>query len=135
MQSITSIEDLKSTIKQLEDEQVVKGLELKEHLLLTYQSLKPLNLMMNALEEIALSPNILDNVLAAGTGLATGYISNKLFIGTKGGKLRKLFGTLLQYAVSSVVARNPETVKLVGNFIFQNLFSRNKRKIKQDLNE
>jgi hypothetical protein len=56
MQNITSSADLKDAIKLLEVEQEMKEQLLRDQLYLTYESLKPLNLLKNTLKEISSSP-------------------------------------------------------------------------------
>ena len=119
MQSITSIEKLKEAIQVLEDEQAVKKQVLREQFLLTYEGLKPINLLKNTLNEIASSPNLFDNILGTVVGLASGYVSKKIYIGTSGNIIRKLLGSLLQFGVTNVVANHPDAIKSFGQFILQ----------------
>jgi len=119
MKSITSSAELKDAIQQLEFETTIKGQLLKEQLLLTHESLKPVNLIKNALSEVASSPYLVDNILGASVALATGYISKKIIIAGSGNVIRKLFGSILQFGVTNVVAQHTDTIKSVGQFIYQ----------------
>ena len=122
MQNITSAAGLKNAIQLLEAEQAVKGQLLKEQFYLTYESLKPVNLLKSTLNDIASSPYLIDNILGTAMGLATGYLSKKIFIGASGNIFRKLFGSILQFGVTNVVAQHPDTIKSFGQFIFQHIF-------------
>jgi hypothetical protein len=53
-------------------------------------------------------------------GLATGFLSKKLFIAGSGNQLRKLIGIVLQFGVTNVVAQNSETIKSFGRSLFRN---------------
>jgi len=119
MKSITSSAELKDAIQQLEFETTIKGQLLKEQLLLTHESLKPVNLIKSALSEVASSPYLVDNILGASVALATGYISKKIIIAGSGNVIRKLFGSILQFGVTNVVAQHTDTIKSVGQFIYQ----------------
>jgi len=119
MKSITSSAELKDAIQQLEFETTIKGQLLKEQLLLTHESLKPVNLIKSALSEVASSPYLVDNILGASVALATGYISKKIVIAGSGNVIRKLFGSILQFGVTNVVAQHTDTIKSVGQFIYQ----------------
>lgn len=121
MENITSSAGLKNAIQILEAEQVINGQLLKEQFQVTYENFKPVNLLMSTLKDMASSPNLINNILGTGMGLATGYLSRKIFIGTSGNLLRKLIGSVLQFGVTSVVARHPEAVKSIGQVIFENL--------------
>lgn len=127
MQNITSVAELKNSILLLEDEQAVKGQLLKEQFLITYESLKPLNLLRNTLKEISTSPYLIDNILGTATGLATGYLSKKVFIGASANIIRKLIGSVLQFGVTTAVAQHPDTIKSLGQFILQHIFRKKEK--------
>ena len=127
MQNITSTSKLRNEIQLLEEEQAVKLLLLKEQFYVTYEGLKPVNLLKNTVNDIVSSPLLLDNVISTATGLVTGYISKKVFVGTSGGAVRKLIGSALQYGVTNLVAKHPDAVKSVGQFIFNILFHKKEK--------
>lgn len=129
MQKITSVAELKNAIKLSEDEQTLKGKLLKEQFYLTYESFKPVNLLTNTLDNISKSPYLIDNVLGTAAGLVTGYLSKKIFFGASGNKLKRLFGTILQFGITNIVARNTDTIKSFGRFFFQPSSRRKKMKI------
>jgi hypothetical protein len=122
MQNINSISELKTSIQLLEEEQAEKLLLLKEQFYLTYEGLKPVNLLKNTVNDIVSSPLLVDNIISTATGLVTGYISKKVFVGASGGVIRKLLGSALQYGVTNIIAKHPETVKSAGKFILNILF-------------
>jgi hypothetical protein len=117
MQTITSSARLKEVIQILEVEQAIKGQALKQQFRLTYESLKPANLFLSALNDITSSPNVIDNVLGTTVGLVSGFISKKIFIGTSGNLFRKLIGSFMQFGVSNLVANHPNAIKTFGQFI------------------
>ena len=119
MKNITTSEELKDAIQQLEFEHTIKGQLLKEQLLLTHESLKPVNLIKNALSEVASSPYLVDNIIGASVALATGYISKKIMIAGSGNVIRRFFGSILQFGVTNVVSQHTDTIKSVGQFIYQ----------------
>jgi len=84
MQKIASIAGLKNAIQLLEVEQADKGQLLKEQLFLTYESLKPVNLLRSTVNDIASSTYLIDNILGAAIGLVSGFLSKKIFIGASG---------------------------------------------------
>ena len=119
MQNITSIAGLKNAIQLLEIEQGIKGQLLKEQFYLTYESLKPINILKKTLKEISSSPYLIDNISGTAMGLASGFLSKKIFVGTSGNIFRKLIGSLLQFGITNVVAKNSDIIKSVGQAIFQ----------------
>jgi hypothetical protein len=119
MQNITSTKDLKNAIQLLEVEQDIKGHLLKEQFYLTIESLKPMTLLKNALHDVSSSPKLIDNILATAMGIASGFLTNRVFVGASGSLIRKLLGSVLQFGITNVVAQHPETVKSLGEVIMQ----------------
>lgn len=117
MQNITSTVSLKSAIQLLESEQAQKGQLLKAELYIVYESLKPVNLVKNALQDISSSPYLIDNILSTALGIASGFLTNKIFIGRSGNIVRNLLGSILQFGVSNTVAQHPEAIKSLGQVI------------------
>ena len=118
MQPITCSRELKDAIRLLEVEHSEKQELLKVQFYLTYESLKPVNLLRRTINEISTSPDIIDNVIGNLMGMASGYISKKLFVGSSVSNFRKLFGTLVQYGIAATVKRNSEGIR---SFILQAL--------------
>jgi hypothetical protein len=121
MQNISPSAGLKNAIQLLEIEQASDAQLLKEQFYLTYESFKPVNLLRSTLKDIASSPNLVNNILGTSVGLASGYLSKKIFIGASGNMFRKLIGSVLQFGVTSVVAKHPEAVKSFGQLIFEHI--------------
>jgi hypothetical protein len=131
MQKINSILELKYAIQILQVEQAEKAVLLKEQFFITYESLKPINLIKNGLKDIFLSPNLLDNFLGTTVGLATGFLSKKIVVGASSNIIRKLLGSLLEYGVTNLVAQHPEGIKSLGQLIFQSIFHKKEAKTEQ----
>jgi hypothetical protein len=124
MGKITSMAELKSTIELLEVEHALKGQFLKEQIYLTYESLKPINVLKRTLKELTSSPYLIDNIPGTIMGLASGYLSKKLFTGGSGNIFRKLLGSILQFGVTNVVAKNSDVIKSTGLAIFQHFLQK-----------
>jgi hypothetical protein len=114
MQNITSSVELRKAIQLLEEEELIKRQILKEHLKITFESLRPINLLKNTLKDISASPELIDNIIGNVAGLATGYLSNRLFVGSSGNVFRKIIGAVLQLGVSGFVARHSDAIKSFG---------------------
>lgn len=119
MQNRSSTAVLNDTIQLLEVEQEIELGLLKEKFQLTYESLKPANILKSAIQDVALSPYLIDNIIGAAVGLATGYLSKKIVVGTSGNIIRKFFGFLMQLGVTNTVAQHPDSIKSIGQFIYQ----------------
>ena len=120
MENITSAIALKNEIQRLEVEQAFEGQLLIEQFYITYESLKPINLLKNTIYDITTSPHLVDSILGTAVGLASGYVSRKIaMIGASGNLVRKLLASVLQLGVTNVVSQNPDTIKSIGQNIMQ----------------
>ena len=119
MEPITNSDELKNAIQILEFDQQIRELELKEQVYLTVESLKPVNLIKSTLHEVASSRYLIDNVLGATVSLASGYVSRKLVVGGSHNIIRKLFGAILQFGVTNVVAQRSDQIKSIAEFIYK----------------
>jgi hypothetical protein len=131
MQNITSSTELKNAIQLLEVEQDYKRQLLKEQLNIAYESLKPINIIRKTLSDIALSQDLTDNILGTASGLASGYLSKKIFIGTSGNLFRKLIGSILQFGVTTFVSQHPDVIKSLGKFVLHYLFHKRGADLKE----
>ena len=130
MQNITSAIELKNAIQLLEVEQAIDEQLLKEQFYITYQSLKPINLLRNTIYEITNSTDLKDSLLGTAAGLVTGYVSRKIaMIGASGNLLRGLLGSVLQLGVTNVVSQNPDTIKSIGQYIFQHILRKKRNEL------
>lgn len=131
MGNIQSSDELKLAIEALEAEQYLKGLLLKEQFNLTFESLKPLNLLKGAVKELTTSPYMTKSLMGSVAGLASGYLSRKMVVGPSANIIRKLFGVFLQYGVTNLVTRHPEQVKSIGQYLFQKIFHKKEANYEQ----
>lgn len=123
MQKITTIPELREAIRLLEIEQKAEGALLKEQFKITYESLKPANLIGNTIKEIIKLPDLKGDLLNTALSLGAGYLSKKAAIGNSPNPLKQLLGTFLQMGVTSLVSKNSESIKSIGSEIFSRLLS------------
>ncbi|NTW31216.1 MAG: hypothetical protein HGB12_01050 [Bacteroidetes bacterium] len=126
MQNITSAAKLKNAIQLLEVEQAIREQLLKEQFHLVYESLKPFNLLKEALGNIVSGPYLINKILGPALGITSGFITKKIVVGASGNIFRKLFGSVLQFGVTKIVAQHPDVIKTFGQYIFQHIFTKNK---------
>ncbi len=129
MSNTSSISELKNNIRLLEAEQELKKQLLLAQIGITVISLKPVNLIKNALIDIAESPFLVENILSTGIGIATGYVSKKVVAGASGNLFRKLMGNVLQFGVANIVSRHPDMIKTYGQYLIQHVFHRKEKEI------
>ena len=126
MTKITTVAELKEAIQVLEIEQKAKGAQLKEQFKITYESLRPANLIGNTLKELTSLPDLKGNLLNTTIGLAAGFLSKKVAVGNTHNPLKILLGTLLQMGVTSVVSKNADGIKTFTGQVLTRLTSSKK---------
>ena len=124
MEKITCAAELKIAIQSLEFQRDVQGELLKEQFYVTFESLKPANMIKTTLHEITSSPYLIDNMLGAITGIVSGYISKKIAVGTSHSVIRKVMGSVLQFSITNLVAQHPDILKVAGNFLINKIFQK-----------
>lgn len=122
MKKVSPVARLKNDILLLEAEQANKEKQLKEQFFITYESFKPAKLLGSTLKEMVSSPYMIDNIIDTSISLATGYIAKKFVVGASGNIIRRLLGTVLQYGVTNLVAKNAESIKSLGQLAFKQFF-------------
>jgi hypothetical protein len=95
---------------------------LKDQFHLTYESLKPLNLIKHTFKEVSSSTEIKEGMLNNVIGLTTGYFTKAILIGSSANPVKKILGTLLQFAVAAFVARNSDSIKSIGSVVLNKIF-------------
>jgi len=124
MEPINSVDELRNAIKTLEFEHTLKEQLLKEQVYLTIDSLKPANLIKGVISEVSSSPYLVDNLLGASVGLASGYITRILAVGSSENSFKKFLGTILQFGVTNIVAQHTDIIKSIGQFIYQHFLKK-----------
>jgi len=118
MNPINSITDLKAAIHLLEIKQAKEKQLLREQIKITAESIKPVNLVKQALSELTTSAEIKESLLSTVIGLATGYLSKKIIIGSTHNPIKQFLGFVLQLGVTGVASKNADDIKsLVGGLI------------------
>ena len=122
MKAKTANDNLNDAILLLQKKQADELLLLKEQFHITYQSLKPLNLIISTFQELIQTPEIKNNILNDLIGLSTGYLTKKVLVGAKANSIKNLFGTLLQFAVTNIVSKNSTEIKAHFKKFISNFF-------------
>lgn len=98
-------EKLDIAIAALERQRDLKFDELKQQLALTYESVKPVNILNQTLVDFKESTEVKSNLLQSVVSLAGGYISKKLLIGKSHSTFKKIMGYVVQYGVTSFISK------------------------------
>ncbi len=119
MKKISSALELKEAVILLELQQLYEVELLKEQFKITYESLKPANIIKNSIKEIVAEPGLKTNVINAVVGFATGFIAKKVFVGTSHNPITKIFGVALELVVANKVALNAEGIKSIAGSLLE----------------
>jgi hypothetical protein len=122
MEKITSIQELKKAIVLLEIKQANEGALLKEQLMETYESLKPVNLIKKSLSDLTTSPDFRDDLLGTTMSLVAGFLSKKAVVGSTHNPIKNVLGTILQIGVTNLVSKNSDGIKAVGMKLINSFF-------------
>ena len=122
MEKITSITELREAIRLLEIKQDDEKALLKKQFMVTYENMRPANLIKNKFNDIVTSPNLKENLLNAALSLAAGFLSKKAIVGSTHNPLKQLFGTLLQVGVTGIVSKNTDGIKSTAMNLIGNVF-------------
>ena len=119
---------LSEAILVLESRQAEEAKQLKKHFQLLQESVKPINLIKNTFKNITESRDLKENVISNSVGLATGFVSKKLFVGASHNPLKKLLGTIIMFGITNIISKNAGTIKSVGGMVIKKLISRASKK-------
>ncbi len=122
--NIVSLTDLREAIRQMEDKWKDEGKIVKEQFEVTYESIKPINLIKSTLQEVGSSPELRGNVLNASVGLAAGFVSKAVFVGFSANPVRKLVGTLLMFGITNFVAKRSDLIGRIGRNLMAKIRSK-----------
>ncbi len=124
MDKITNVQELNSAILKLENKQAAEGVLLKEQFNLTYESLKPINLVKTTLKELVTAPDLKEDLLKTSISIASGYFSKKLAIGSSDNPFKQLLGSFLQMGVTNLVSNNADGIKSKFSDILNMIFTK-----------
>ncbi|MDI1233720.1 MAG: hypothetical protein PSX81_05525 [bacterium] len=106
----TSKKDLQILIQELERKQGIELELLKKEAIETYKNLNPFNLIKENVKELLTAPDLKDNIIGNVAGLATGYLSKAIVVGSSHNPITKIAGSLIQMLISNSIAKHPEKV-------------------------
>lgn len=98
--------------------------QLKNQFDLAYESIKPINLVKNLFHQVTASPEIRNDLVSNVIGLGTGFLSKKLLLGATHNPIKKIFGTLFEFAVANTVAKHTDGIKTIGGNLLNHFFKK-----------
>lgn len=127
MENQYTVDSLRQAIKELEIKQKEERVLLKEQLEITYESLKPSNILKNIFKDFASSETLKNEFVNTAVAVTSGFITKKIIIGKSESQFRKLIGLAFQFGITSLVSKNYDAIKdVVSQFIARMLDGREK---------
>ena len=114
MQKLTAAQTLKSSILVLEQRQIAEGILLRDQFTVTFESLKPVNVLRKVINDLVHPSDLKDDIIQTAASLISGYLSRKLLVRSSKNPILRLAGLFVQYGVTSFVAMNSSTIKSYG---------------------
>lgn len=105
MKTLTPTQKLDNAITLLEIRQSRQLNEIKDQFENLVESVKPINIIKNTLNEFRNTPNTKSSIIGSLTSIASGYLSRRLTMGASSNIFKKLGGFALQYVVTNFASK------------------------------
>ena len=108
------MESTKNIIDQLTLSQAIAVLEIRqtqEKFLIKVEvsefvdSVKPINILRSVVKSVRDSPETKEDIIHGVVGLGTGFLANKVLLGSLHGPLKKILGFVMQSAITSATVK------------------------------
>lgn len=117
MSKPTATDALRENIRLLEIRQAEEAILLKEQFRITYESLKPVNLIKSSLQELVESTEVKNNLFESLLAIFSAYLS-KTIITSKSNIFMKIIRLFAHFGLSNYIISNAETIRnYLTNFI------------------
>jgi hypothetical protein len=111
MENQYTIESLREKIKELEIKQEAEGKVLKAQLKVTYEYLKPSNILKSVVKDIVSSDTLKDDFINTAASYTSGLLTKKLIVGKSQNPLLKIIGLGIQFGITAIVNKNYDSIK------------------------
>jgi hypothetical protein len=122
MEKIKSIQELKSAIYQLENEELIKRILVKDQIITLSESLRPINILKDTLKDARTDTELKTTAIDNAIGFVSGAAIRKIVMGKSHNPLRNLVGMVLE----KLVERNAEGIRTVADNILEKIVNHRK---------
>jgi len=126
---LENAQDLNRAITELEIKAATQKKEIQESFSIISENLKPANLVKSGVQSV-LSGNHKEELKNILIGMATGFISRKLFIRKSNGFARKTLGNVIQWGITGLVSKNADLIKEKAGVLIDRIFRKHKKDAK-----
>ncbi|MDO8928592.1 MAG: hypothetical protein Q7J86_06440 [Bacteroidota bacterium] len=135
MEKQNAVTKLKESIRILEIRQAEEGQQFNAQLRITYESLKPINLIKNSIKDLADSFEIKNSLFETIFSIVSGYFAQRMIVSSKSNIFKKLLGVLMQFGVNNIVLRNIETIRIFVSNLFEKIINPNEDYLEEEFEE
>jgi hypothetical protein len=96
---------LAARIQELKEVEKQQMAELKRLAGNIVDSVSPAGIIKSTLKDIAVSPDIRNNVINAAIGLGAGFVGKKIYVGNSKNIFRKLTGAAVQFMIANFIRK------------------------------
>ena len=118
MNNVNQTEALNTLIHSLEERRIIEFKALKEQLRITGESLRPINLIKTAANELTENKNLRTYLIQAGIGLAVTFLTKKLFTSSGSNKTTRFVGNIAETGLNSLTANQAALIRIAAPFVF-----------------
>lgn len=119
MKKLSAADNLNASIETLTKQQENDLAMLKLQFNITYESLKPINLIRTTINEAVQSTELKNGLMNNIMSIVVGYLSKKVFVGNTHNPLKAILGSVIQFAVSGLVSSNADKLKSFASSLFK----------------
>lgn len=135
MEKQNAVATLKESIRILEIRQAEEGQQLNAQLRITYESLKPINLIKNSIKDLASSFKMKNSLFETIVSFVSGYFAQRMIVSSKSNVFKKLLGVLMQFGVNNIVLKNIETIRIFVSNLIEKIINPNEEDLEEEFEE
>lgn len=124
MYNIVSASELKEAICLLESRQAIQGDLVKEQFELVVFGSDSADPLHRIISDAFGTPRLRKDILYALLGLAAGYLSKRMVVGSSSGVVKKLFGWVLQFGIPMILANKAVNVRSIFENVIHRFFGK-----------
>ena len=124
MKKLESKMYLNEAIAELEKRREKELYELKEEFKLTYESLKPMNVLKSTIKKFTKLPELKNGLTSTSIGLVAGLVARNVFFRSSKNPIKILMGLFIQNVVTAFATRNSVTLSDISQSIMKKTISK-----------
>jgi hypothetical protein len=133
MKKPNASDSLKESIRLLEIRHAEEGREFKEQFKLTYESLKPANIIKSTIRDLAYSVEVKNNLFDTVLSLISNFMAKKILTNSKSGLFTRIFRVLAQFGITNMITNNSEEIRLYLANLIERIFTPKDKVVKTEV--